>query len=254
VPTGHFAECNTRQRGALPSLQTIALGKEPRPGHRYRFFVECNVSDTRQRSTLCRVPHLALGKEPDMGTLSDGFFAECPRWHSAKMDSLPSVVCQTLGKGNSFAECHPGHSAKTPSPSPGAVMAAFLCRVLSDTRQTYLPSVREKILGKEGFADALCAEPFLPSATLDTRQSLCRVFLRLCRVLGNSDSDNPFIYTGKARTMNRRNRSMFDPFYLVLVLIATGNRRTTTPKKRYCVVKETKKTDKEYRNKTDSLF
>jgi hypothetical protein len=29
-----------------------------------------------------------------------------------------------------------------------------------------LPSAREKVLGKEGFADALCAEPYLPSATL----------------------------------------------------------------------------------------
>jgi hypothetical protein len=29
-----------------------------------------------------------------------------------------------------------------------------------------LPSAREKVLGKEGFADALCAEPSLPSATL----------------------------------------------------------------------------------------
>jgi hypothetical protein len=29
-----------------------------------------------------------------------------------------------------------------------------------------LPSDREKTLGKEGFADALCAEPYLPSATL----------------------------------------------------------------------------------------
>jgi hypothetical protein len=62
--------------------------------------------------------------------------------------------------------------------------------VLSDTRQTSLPSAREKALGKEGFADALFAKPSLPSATLGkafaechTRQSLCRVFLRLRRVL-----------------------------------------------------------------------
>ena len=101
-----------------------------------------------------------------MGTLPGGFFAKCPRWHSAKIDSLPSAVGQTLGKGNSFAECHPGHSAKTPSPSPVVVTAAFLCRVLPGTRQTSLPSAREKVLGKEGFADALCVEPSLPSATL----------------------------------------------------------------------------------------
>jgi hypothetical protein len=129
VPTGHIAECDTRQKGALPSVRAVALGKEPRPGHRYRFFAECNGSGTRQRSTLCRVPYQVLGKGPNMGTLSGGFFAECPRWHSAKVDSLPSAVGQTLGKGNSFAECHPGHSAKTPSLSPDAVTAAFLCRV-----------------------------------------------------------------------------------------------------------------------------
>jgi hypothetical protein len=99
VPTGHFAECNTRQRGSLPSVRVIALGKEQRPGHWYRFFAECNVSGTRQRGTLCRVPYVALGKEPNMGTLPGGFFIECPRWHSAKIDSLPSAAGQTLGKG-----------------------------------------------------------------------------------------------------------------------------------------------------------
>jgi hypothetical protein len=30
----------------------------------------------------------------------------------------------------------------------------------------FLPSAREKVLDKEGFADALCAELSLPSATL----------------------------------------------------------------------------------------
>jgi hypothetical protein len=180
VPTGHFVECYTQQRGALPSVRVIALGKEQRPGHRFRDFAECNVAGTRQRGTLCRVPHIALGKEHDMGALPGGFFAECPWWHSAKIDSLPSAAGQTLGKGNSLAECLPGHSAKTPSSSPVVVTAAFLCRVLPGTRQTSLPSAREKALGKEGFADALCRAFF---AECDTRQSLCRVFLRLCRVL-----------------------------------------------------------------------
>jgi hypothetical protein len=79
MPTGHFAECYTRQRGSLPSVRAIALGKEPRPGHRYRYFVEYNVAGTRQRGTLCRAPHVALGKESDMGTLPGGFFVECCR-------------------------------------------------------------------------------------------------------------------------------------------------------------------------------
>jgi hypothetical protein len=31
--SGHFAECNTRQRGTLPSAKVRALGKEGTPGH-----------------------------------------------------------------------------------------------------------------------------------------------------------------------------------------------------------------------------
>ena len=147
----------------MPSVWVKTLGKEHRPGHRLRFFAECYVAGTRQRGRLCRVPVETLGKEPDMGTLSGGPFAECPKWHSAKMDSLPSVAWKTLGKDIFFAECHRGHSAKPPSPSPAAVTAAFLCRVLPGTRQTSLPSAREKVLGKEVFADVLFAEPSLPS-------------------------------------------------------------------------------------------
>jgi hypothetical protein len=169
VPTGHFAECDTRQRGALPSVRVVALGKEPRPGHQCRFFAECNGSGTRQRSTLCRVPYQVLGKGPDMGTLSGGSFVEYPRWHSAKVDSLPSAVGQTLGKGNSFAECHLGHSAKTSTPSPGAVTAAFLCRV-----------PEKKYSAKKVCRCTVCRALF---AECDTRQSLCRVFSRLYRVL-----------------------------------------------------------------------
>jgi hypothetical protein len=36
-----------------------------------------------------------------------------------------------------------------------------------------LPSAREKALGKEGFADTLCAEPSLPSATLGKTFAEC---------------------------------------------------------------------------------
>jgi hypothetical protein len=35
-----------------------------------------------------------------------------------------------------------------------------------------LPSAREKVLGKEGFADALFVEPSLPSATLGKAKAL----------------------------------------------------------------------------------
>jgi hypothetical protein len=72
-----FAECYTRQRGALPSVRVITLDKEPKPGHRFKYFAECYVSGTRQRGRLCQVPHRALGKEPDMGTLPGGLFVEC---------------------------------------------------------------------------------------------------------------------------------------------------------------------------------
>jgi hypothetical protein len=89
------------------------------------------------------------------------------------MDSLPSAARKTLGKDNFFAECHQGHSTKPPSPSPGAVTAAFLCQVLSGTRQRGLPSAREKALGKEGFTDALFAEPYLPSVTLGKAFAEC---------------------------------------------------------------------------------
>jgi hypothetical protein len=36
-----------------------------------------------------------------------------------------------------------------------------------------LPSVREKVLGKEAFADVLFAEPSLPSATLGKAFAKC---------------------------------------------------------------------------------
>jgi hypothetical protein len=112
VYTGHFAECYTRQRGSLPSVWVITLGKEHIPGHRLRFFAECYVAGTRQRGRLCRVPSKTLGKEPDMGTLPGGFFAECLLWHSAKEYSLPSAAWMALGKADFFAECHKRHSAK----------------------------------------------------------------------------------------------------------------------------------------------
>jgi hypothetical protein len=45
--------------------------------------------------------------------------------------------------------------------------------VLPGTRQTSLSSAREKLLGKECFADALCAEPSLLSATLGKAFAEC---------------------------------------------------------------------------------
>jgi hypothetical protein len=42
-----------------------------------------------------------------------------------------------------------------------------------ESRQTYLLSVREKVLDKKGFADVLFAEPSLPSATLSKAFAEC---------------------------------------------------------------------------------
>jgi hypothetical protein len=138
VCTGHFVEFDTRQRGTLPSVRAIALGKEPRPRHRYRFFAECSGSSTRQRSTLCRVSCKALGKEPDMGT--------------PLTDSLSSAGRQTLGKDAVSVTRRRDGCFSLPSTSWHSAKT--------------LPSAREKVLGKESFADALCAEHSLPSATL----------------------------------------------------------------------------------------
>jgi hypothetical protein len=56
--------------------------------------------------SLPSVVSLALGKEPDMGTLPGGLFAECPKWHSANKAALPSAARRTLGKDIFVAECH----------------------------------------------------------------------------------------------------------------------------------------------------
>jgi hypothetical protein len=95
--------------------------------------------------------------------------------HSTKVTPLSSVTCD---------------SAKTSSPSPGVVTAAFLCRVLPGTRQSH----REKVLGKKRFCRCTVCRALFTKC--DTRQRLCRVFLMICRVLQtlgktvDSGSDN----------------------------------------------------------------
>jgi hypothetical protein len=87
----------TGRRGTN-DVRGIALGKEPRPGHRYRFFAECSGSDTRQRTTIWRVPYQALGKVPDRGAPLAVLCRVLSGGHSAKWISLPSAVRRTLGK------------------------------------------------------------------------------------------------------------------------------------------------------------
>jgi hypothetical protein len=128
----------------LPSVRVITLGKEQKPGQRGA--LPSVAQSTRQRTchgdpswrALCRV---LLGR------------------HSAKLTSLPSVILDTPQKSRLRYLV--------------AVTATFLCRVLPGTRQTSLPSAREKVLGKEGFADVLFAEPSLPSATLGKAFAEC---------------------------------------------------------------------------------
>jgi hypothetical protein len=154
------------ERCPVHMLARVCYSNQSPPGvcfQRQNIFVSLIISEHLGNKMGVYMELLIDELVPDMGTLSGGFFAECPRWHSAKVDSLLSAVGQTLGKGNSFAECQPRHSAKTSSPSPGAVTAAFLCRVPPGTRQTSLPSAREKVLDKEGFTDSLCVEPYLLS-------------------------------------------------------------------------------------------
>jgi hypothetical protein len=109
---------------------------------------------------------LALGKEAR--------FAECHTEHSTKnLTNGPAngsfAECwsvDTRQKGNFFAECHLEHSAKTPSPSPRRRDSRFSLPSTVWHSTKSVPSAREKLLGKEDFADVLFAESFLPSATL----------------------------------------------------------------------------------------
>jgi hypothetical protein len=104
---GHFAECNTRQRVALPSAMTLALGKEGNLGTGKAIFAECCCQGTRQRD-----------------------------WQRGPLeDSLPSASPPDTRQRSLFAECQRRHSAKDPSPSLGAVTVTFLCRVSNGTRQ-----------------------------------------------------------------------------------------------------------------------
>jgi hypothetical protein len=163
VYTGHFAECNTRQRGALPSVRVITLGKEQKPGHRFRDFAECYVAGTLQRGRLCRLPHRALGKEPDMGTLPGGLFVECPRGHSTKMYSLPSAFVKTLGKDAVSVTRHRNGRFSLPSaPWHSANLFAECPR----------KSTRQRRLCRCTVCRAFFAE-------CHTRQSLCRVLRAL---------------------------------------------------------------------------
>jgi hypothetical protein len=131
---------------------SLALGKEAR-------FAECRTE--RSAKNLTWGPSLA-GSLPSVpgGTWQRlNLCRVLLGRHSAKLTHLPSVVLDTRQRSRLR--------------HPVAVTVAFLCRVLPGTRQTSLPSAREKVLGKEGFADALFVEPSLSSVTLGKAFAEC---------------------------------------------------------------------------------
>jgi hypothetical protein len=94
------------------------------------------------------------------------------------------VSPNTLGEGPGkrahrelFAKClYSGHSAKseplpsvTPSPLPGVVTTAFLCRVPSDTRQNLCRASDKKYSAKKPLPSLPSVFQTLPSVS-DTRQ------------------------------------------------------------------------------------
>jgi hypothetical protein len=107
-------------------------------------FAECQGHSTRQRrNTWAPVKLLCRVLWPWHST-KEASFAKCLLAHSAKKLTKGPVggrfaecgSVDTRQRSNLFAECHLEHSAKAPSLLPVAVMAIFLCRVPSDTRQS----------------------------------------------------------------------------------------------------------------------
>jgi hypothetical protein len=116
---------------------------------------------------LPSVMSLALGKEVG--------FAECRTEHSAKSltwgpslaGSLPSAAGHTLGKYNSFAECHRNGCFSLPS-------------ALWHSANLFAECPRKSTRQRRLCRCTVCRGFF---AECHTRQRLCRVFLRLHRVL-----------------------------------------------------------------------
>jgi hypothetical protein len=97
------------------------------------------------------------------------------------MDPLPSASRQTLGKEIPFLSSVTKYTRQRRRlRHSGAVTAAFLCRVLPGTWQSLC-----RVLEKRTRQRRLCRCTVRRAlfAECDTRQSLCRVFSRLCRVL-----------------------------------------------------------------------
>jgi len=94
-------------------------------------------------------------------------------WHSAKIETSPSVVYLALGELWIFAECHESSTRRSSAPipshpfrSPFGRPVSFFFAECGVAHGKNLPSAREKALGIAVFAGrrkAVCASP---SATL----------------------------------------------------------------------------------------
>jgi hypothetical protein len=126
------------------------------------------------------VPYPALGKVPDMRT--------------PLADSLPSAIRQTLGKGNTFAGTLGKDSVSVTRRRNGCFsLPSALWHSVNNFAKCPRKSTRQWRFCRCIVCRALFAE-------CDTRQSVYRVFLRLCRVLVDSGSDLPSYYTRKNRS------------------------------------------------------
>jgi hypothetical protein len=76
------------------------------------------------------------------------------------------------------------------SPSPRRRDGGFSLSSTSWHSAKTLPSAREKVLGKEGFADVLCTEPYLSSVTLG------KVFAECFLGRHSTKPSIPVVYTG----------------------------------------------------------
>jgi hypothetical protein len=149
------------------------------------------------------MPYQALGKEACFVEYHTKHSAKYLTWGPPLAVSLPSAVRPTLGKVNFFAEYHPRHSAKTPSPSTRRRNGCFYLpsahwHSVNLFAECPRKSTRQRRLCRCTVCRALFAE-------CDTQQSLCRVFLRLCRVLqslgkaGDSGSETKILFLFKIK-------------------------------------------------------
>ena len=135
---GYYTINRIKKQHALPSVFTQTLGKETIFLFTEKGFAECIYFGTRRSLNSCRVP--------------DG-------WHSTKFESLPSARRVALGKEPNFAECCQIGTRRSlnfcechASGTRQSFRRPIPFASLSVPFQLFLPSAREKALGKAGFA------------------------------------------------------------------------------------------------------